>query len=623
MAKVIFITGQSNAQGRANSLSATPQELEYHQNALIWNNNEFQPLKISSYFNNQSNPNLHGVELPLAMKFKEEFPNETIYIVKHALGGSNIDANYIGGGVYENFKTNFFEPAINNLLSNGIEPEVYIYYSQGEAEANASRYQDFNYKLSLLINNYRNILKSDVHFIFPLIIENGILTHDTEVNNVFKNYEKNDAKISVIDSVNFPSDDALHWNYDGVNQLGNLVFEEIKRNKGGVVKYNLPYNFIGDNEDVISQNKKFIGNVDFKNAEIKNFPFQNKGFVYVDTNLSNSSESKLNNRFLPFHNLESAFNALPIDDNSNWCVYFINSTTATGCEIPFRNLEFFSEKPITIDFSNVNKEGVIINTINSLANANNIITHNYTSGNILIKSDYTGIQRFTNGSSFLKIEGCLSLNLKPNGGSNANYYNFQVKVPTNLRIKEWYCYSTQGSYILGFADGSNITFDKIINVDLNNKYTFRLTNFNTLHNANIEVKELNFIGGEFRSLLPVKISKITGTGVVNIKDITFNNCVCDNGITFNIVNLEKLEGVVSSNNFITGNVSSVLKIRNFEGKINALTVTGSLEFSGVNEVNTVNLITSNKPVLIKNGITVINGVLNATVTDKGILKVNN
>lgn len=632
--KVIFITGQSNAPGRASSANISSEELAYHSNALIWNSGSFQPLKVGPYANNQSLPNLHGVELPLTMKFKTHFPNEIIYIVKYGMGGSNIDQNSPGGVVYEEFKNNYFQPAINWLLSNGINPEVYIYYSQGEAEANALSYPNFNYKLSLLTENYKNILKSDIHFIFPEIIEDGILTHDTQVNNVFKNYEKNNSKISVINSKDFPSDDNVHWNYEGVNLLGNELFKIITSKSGGVLKYPLPYNFSGENVEVISQNKNFIGNVDFKNANLVNFPFQNKGEVYIDTSLLNSSKAKLNNKFNPYCSLQDAINALPADDSSTWVIHFLKGGTINGCELPFRNLEFKSDKSIIIDFTNVNQEGSVTNNSNALASATNVISHNFLDNNIKLISNYTGIQKFTNGNVYFKIEGNVAFDWKASGGSTASSYILQSRMPTNLMLREWHAYQTHGGYILGFADGSNIIIKKFVNVDLNNKTTLRETNFNTLHNANITIENLNMIAGEFRSVLPVTINKITGTGIINSKNTKFNNCTAEPGITFSpTAVVTNLEGTLISDNYFKGTVTSNFTISNFEGKIGNLTLSGAGKVitKGNVSIDTTTLITTSvndsTALEVSNGITVINGIVksnaSSVIIEKGILKNNN
>lgn len=625
MAKVILITWQSNAQGRANSNLATPLELEAKNKCLIWNNdtNSFQPLKIGAYANNQSSPSLHGVELPLAMQFLNESPDETIYIIKYAEPGTNIDFHLPGGSTYEKFNNDFVIPAINWLLQNEIEPEIYFYLSGGEADSTNARYKDFSFKLSQLTNHYRSILSSEIQFIFPLIIESGSLERDSEINNVFKNFSKNDAKVSVIHSVDYETDDNLHWNYTGVNRIGSDLFQIIKNTKGGKVEFPLPYDFNSGYVDVVAQDKKYISELDYENSNVLNFPFQNKGFVYIDTELSNSDKSCLNNRFRPYHNLQSAINALPTDNNFTWQIYFLKGGVIDGCALPFRNLEFYSEKAVTIDFTNVNHDTSVISPTNVNANSFNIIEYKFLSNNITLKSDYTGVQRFTNESPYLKISGNVALNWKSSGGSNSNHYIFQCRQKTDLVIREWYTYSTHGAYILGFADGSNICFEKIINVDLNNKYTFRQTNFNILHNANVEIKELNMQAGEFRSLVPISINKITGNGVINSKSTKFNECVCSSGVSFNMINLEKLQGVLISTNPITGTVSSLLKIRDFEGKINALNVTGSIECYGNNEIETTSLISNiNTNFVIKNGITVVNGNLSANVTERGVLKIN-
>lgn len=630
--KVIFITGQSNSEGRANSTLCTTEELVYHTNCKIWHNSNFTDLKVGPYGNNKSAPNNHGVELPLAMRFKETLPEETIYIVKLGAGGTNIDSHLPGGNIYEDFKNNYFQPAINWLINQGIIPEIYIYYSQGEAEANASRYLEFNKKLSRLIENYKNILVPEIKFIFPEIIESGSLTHDIHINNVFKNYEKNNSNVFVINGKNYPSDDNLHWNYEGVNLLGEDLFKFICDNSSDVVKYNLPYDFVSENIEVITKDIDYNGKIYFKNSTLTDFPFQNKGVVYIDPSLPNSNLSKINNKFYPFHNLSSALSSLPIDDNSTWIIHFLKGGIVLGAEVPFRNLEFFSEQDLTIDFTNVKQESEIIASSPTKASVNNIININFLSENIKIISNYVGIQRFTNNSPYLKISGSISFDWKSSGGNNASNYIFQCKVKTNLIIREWIAYSTHGAYILGFADGSTVNIKKIINIDLSTKYTFRETNFNILHNASIIIEEIVMQSGEFRSLIPIEINKITGTGVINSKSTKFNNCKCDIGITFNNLNATKVEGTLISDNYWKASTSGELLIKNFEGKANNISLTGlgKIITKGNTCIDTTTLITAspNDVVVFEvcNGITVLNGVLKtnntSTFVEKGILKIN-
>lgn len=635
--RVLFITGQSNAQGRANSSIASAAEKEAHQNALIWSkaNGQFEPLKISSYSNNQSLPSLHGVELPIAMKFKEKFPNEVVYIVKYALGGSNIDDNYINGGVYNEFKDNFFQPAINEILNSGKIPYIHFYYSQGEAEATASRSIDFNFKLNLLIANYKKVLDSKVHFIFPEIITSGILTNDEDINDVFKDFSVTKDNVSVIHSAEYSTDDNLHWNYDGVNQLGEDIFKIMLSTEGGTINTPLPYDFV-ENNIVFEENVAFTGGADFNNCDDLKLPNQLYNVMFIDLTLANSDNSVINNKTRPFSNLSSAISALPPDNGVKSILWFINGGNAIGCELPGRSLDFYSDKNLTIDFTTINQGGVITLSGGSIESP---VEHNFIGTNITIKSDYTGTQKFSTPSIYYRISGNVAFNWKATGGTTSSDYIIQSRLKTNLTIREWYAYATHGSYILGFKDGSTIKVEKLINVDLSTKYTFRETVFNTLHNADITIDEVNMQSGEFRSLIPIKIKKITGTGNINSKKTQFINCVADAGITFNTISATELSGKLTSTNAWTSStVSALLLINDFYGKINnvLLTGTGEINLKGNNEILVASNFLANsgsnaEALKIINGLTVLNQTNSAdvlltgtsfTVIAKGIIKSN-
>lgn len=616
MAKVILITGQSNAHGRADSSLATAGELEYHDKCLIWYNNQFTPLKIGAYGNNKSNPGLFGAELPIAMNFKANYPDETVYIIKHALGGVDIDNCLPGGAVYEEFMTNNVVPAINSLLSSGIKPEVYLYFSQGEADANESRYKQYNEKLSMLINTYRDKLCPDIKFIFPEIITTGILTRDTEINNTFKNTAKNDTNVFTLDTSLLPTNDNLHWNYAGVNELGTLLFDVINNNKGGAVIYPLPYNFGVGNVDVVVKDQKYYGKLDFENSEVYNFPNQNKGFVYIDNTLVNSIKSKLNNRFLPFHNLHSAIASLPADNGMTWELRFLKSGVHSGCELPFRNLEFFAESDVTIDFTDINQGSEIMK-----GSTQKKFTYNFTSDNIKLMSNYAGVQRFCTNSNLFGLFGTVSFDWKASGGNTATSFIVCSRLKSTLTIKEWRNYNTHGNYNFSFADDSTIIFEKILNVDSVGKTYFRPSSFNVKNNAKIEVKEINFTTGDFRTLLPLKIGNVFGSGTLKADSLTFNNSKFDSGVSINLLNAVYLSGETDCQSIYGSALALILD--NFEGKLNAVATT-SITTKGMTEINAANFTSTNGiDFMVKNGITVVNGILPSfNIIEKGILKIN-
>lgn len=630
---VLIITGQSNANGRGDNDDADPSEITPKPNVQILTANSsggvFADLSVGGS-NNGSTGGLHGIELGLSLRYLEAFPDKTLYIIKHAVGGSSIDQNLPGGTVYDALKP-IIDSGINQILSLGKKPHIHFYYSQGEAEANSVSVLEFKEKLARLMNIHSFSIDVNLHFIFPEIITSGNLNpYDSQVNDIFSDFDVSKRNVSVIKSESYPTDDDIHWNYLGNKMLADDVFRIMQFRKGGEVNSSMPYGFETSGLELFENDVKYESEVDFSDADVVGLPIGETQTLYIDKDLTDSSNARRNDMNRPYANLSDAFADLPDYDSTYWTIFFLKSGTHVGSSIPGRNLIFKSLFDIELDFTDVNQGSSVV----EIPTLNEVYDIQFVGGNISLKSTYTaGFQSFTSNSGNQKISGHIDvIDFQASGlSANSSGYVFQVRVKTELTINEIKTYSSYGGYILGFKDESTIIINKIDNIGVTTRYLFRTTVFNTTNVQDITIGELALDSTNLLSQIPLKLKKITGTGNVRCPNIEFINCEADDGVTFNSVNTEYLTGVlISLNSFTSTGNSNPLIIENFNGKIDDVVFSGTdgfLTLKGNNYIETTNNLvniggTPTKSVIVNEGVSVINQTNTSNAlfsgTDSGI-----
>ena len=218
--RVLLITGQSNAQGAVPFDDLPASDLDTFSNIQIWfiTNNQLEDLQLGINNKNKPYEDKHGVELGLAHQFVSPEP-EPLYMIKHALGGTNIDshleASYsdeiTDGTVWDAFRNDHVRRGINNLLAQGKRPFVYLYWCQGENDSFVSRVDDYERRFDSWVSMWKADLGADLPFIVCEIIETD--SDDTTINNVFRDKALTEPNMRVIDTDGLPDKgDNLHYN---------------------------------------------------------------------------------------------------------------------------------------------------------------------------------------------------------------------------------------------------------------------------------------------------------------------------------------------------------------------------------------------------------------------------
>lgn len=229
--RVFIMTGQSNSRGRGLNDDATPEELAINPRVQIWNTtaNEFQSLEIG--VNNMApNTYSHGAELGLSSRLDDYFPDETVYLIKYGQGSTCIVEHLPGGSVYPVLWSDYVIEGINDLISQGKIPYVYMLWSQGECDVNIDNTGygvQFNEWVDLWQGNFSNKLPFATYEVSDYSWASNPIGL---VNDVFHEKALTEPLLYAMDTKDMgvnPGDD-IHYSYQGQKDISNLAFSYFK-----------------------------------------------------------------------------------------------------------------------------------------------------------------------------------------------------------------------------------------------------------------------------------------------------------------------------------------------------------------------------------------------------------
>lgn len=165
--KVFLLAGQSNASGVASK-----EELKKNisDESYLKYQTGFYNVYINYYNDNGSNKSLgfinvkldqgytlgyFGPELGMGEKFNELYPNETIFIIKYAWGGSNLHTQWDSknGNLYKAF-IKFTKESMEYLKSKNYDAEIVsMMWMQGESDANLSYASEYKNNLLRMLSS--------------------------------------------------------------------------------------------------------------------------------------------------------------------------------------------------------------------------------------------------------------------------------------------------------------------------------------------------------------------------------------------------------------------------------------------------------------------------------------
>ena len=269
IAKIIVLTGQSNAVG-VGHIKHLPDHFSAEKVAKF--NGGYKNVQMSFYSHDfgsdgfvdvrtrlaETTKATLGPEVGIADKLTEDFPNETFYIVKYAIGGSTLYHDWLSptsrkeegdnergiketGYCFDEFVA-LLNKSIKILESKGLAPEIRAFcWMQGESDALDQADVD------AYIKRFDNLIK-DFEKEFEPYLKNYILVdggispfwkYYNEMNELKKEYALKGERRVYIDTIKeglktdkepIEEPDLPHYDSDSVVKLGNLFEQAIKSN---------------------------------------------------------------------------------------------------------------------------------------------------------------------------------------------------------------------------------------------------------------------------------------------------------------------------------------------------------------------------------------------------------
>lgn len=253
---LIFVAGQSNADGRGNKVNA-PQwlvDMNYKiDNYMMWNriSGKFQAWELGvntgSYANNS---NQFGFDIFFAKKWLDANPGKKIYAIKETYGGIPIgyqravdetrsacwspEIEKIPNGENSMCKQMIerIHKAFAYAKQNGILllPQCILWH-QGEADMTDIRRPVFKTNLELLLGWLRGIFGSPaMPIINGQISDYYVTTYPTDnANIVFSEINNIDSYFKTVSMAGQPTVDGIHFTEAAYEYLGNAMYDYYKQ----------------------------------------------------------------------------------------------------------------------------------------------------------------------------------------------------------------------------------------------------------------------------------------------------------------------------------------------------------------------------------------------------------
>ena len=143
--RVIVIAGQSNALGWANKMDLSWDVLDHgFMRTKVWDGKEWQRYALD---------NRIGLEPSLAYKYETEYPDDLLYIVKHAVDATTLEKGRShwhpeDGAHYKFLVDSLYKPALKSLGSD-VEVMAFLWF-QGESDSLVKKKAKFNMMISVI-----------------------------------------------------------------------------------------------------------------------------------------------------------------------------------------------------------------------------------------------------------------------------------------------------------------------------------------------------------------------------------------------------------------------------------------------------------------------------------------
>lgn len=222
-ARVFLLAGQSNMSGAGLYEKLSDAEKLPPSKVKIWNKGAWQELGPGF----SANKGRFGPELEFGREIQKAYPQDDIYIIKKASGGTSMHKHWRvhdGGGVMlKNFLADTHK-ALKNLEKSKVKFTIEgMLWMQGESDAAQGKGDLYQESLTHFIKYIRKEFKSpNLPFIMGRILPtfDKPVGHGPMVRTALEQVAKQDKYVACFDTDTFERINKGHYNHNGQIMLG-------------------------------------------------------------------------------------------------------------------------------------------------------------------------------------------------------------------------------------------------------------------------------------------------------------------------------------------------------------------------------------------------------------------
>ena len=229
-ARVYLLAGQSNMSGAGLFAELKKSEQKPPAGVQIWHQNKWQEIEPGI----SANEGRFGPELAFGRAMKKAYPDDEIYLIKKAAGGTSLHKHWKvtdgQGPLLRSFLT-MAKAALKNLDKERVSYTIEgMLWMQGESDADQGKGAEYEESLEDFIKEMRREFKVRK---MPFVMGRILPTFDRPEGNgplvraAQEKIAEDDEKVACFDTDDFERINKGHYNHKGQLELGETFAEHL------------------------------------------------------------------------------------------------------------------------------------------------------------------------------------------------------------------------------------------------------------------------------------------------------------------------------------------------------------------------------------------------------------
>lgn len=244
MNRVLLIAGQSNALGCApNPISDAAVAAYTAQRTRIWvAGSGWQLLEPYNIAQTQCDASQHGIEQYFAYLFEQKFPDDDLYIIKRARGGSVLaqdgatqDWHPASGELFSSF-CSYLDAALGSDELTSYSP-LGFYWMQGETDCHNLTYANaYAANLAGFFSSLHSTVPAtkNFHKYIGRVKESAFWTYRNQIRTAQENICAVPGDYTIVDTDEVPTFDGSHYTSSGNYSLAKQMFRRMSCEESGL-----------------------------------------------------------------------------------------------------------------------------------------------------------------------------------------------------------------------------------------------------------------------------------------------------------------------------------------------------------------------------------------------------